>query len=52
MPLVEGAGNLVEIISNACGLHRQILNLAKIGNGGLCMECKVCTFPKCPFGKV
>ena len=28
------------------------LDLAKIGNGGLCMECKVCTFPKCPFGKV
>ena len=28
------------------------LDLARIGNGGLCMECKVCTFPKCPFGKV
>ena len=28
------------------------LDLAKIGHGGLCMECKVCTFPKCPFGKV
>ena len=27
------------------------LDLAKIGNGGLCMECKVCTFPKCPSGK-
>lgn len=27
------------------------LDLAKIGNGGLCMECKVYTFPKCLFGK-
>lgn len=28
------------------------LDLARIGNGGLCMECKTCTFPKCPFGKI
>lgn len=28
------------------------LDLARLGNGGLCMECKTCTFPKCPFGKV
>lgn len=27
------------------------LDLARLGNGGLCMECKTCTFPKCPFGK-
>lgn len=26
--------------------------LAKLGNGGLCMECSICTFPKCPFGHV
>ena len=23
---------------------------ARFGNGGMCMECKTCTFPKCPFG--
>ncbi len=26
-------------------------DLAKLGEGGLCMECKSCTYPKCPFGK-
>ncbi|MBF0555569.1 MAG: hypothetical protein HQK96_13605 [Nitrospirae bacterium] len=25
--------------------------LAGIGHGGLCMNCKDCTFPVCPFGK-
>lgn len=25
--------------------------LAKMGHGAFCMECKTCTFPKCPFGK-
>lgn len=25
--------------------------MAQFGHGGLCMECKTCTFPKCPFGK-
>lgn len=25
--------------------------VAKLGNGGLCMECTSCTFPKCPFGR-
>ena len=25
-------------------------DLARLGHGGLCMECKTCTFPKCPFG--
>ena len=33
------------------GMPMTRLDLAKIGNGGLCMECKVCTFPKCPFRK-
>ncbi len=27
------------------------LDLAKLGHGGLCMECKSCAFPKCPFGR-
>lgn len=26
-------------------------DLAKLGNGGLCLDCKACTFPKCPFCK-
>ncbi|MBF0459254.1 MAG: molybdopterin-binding protein [Nitrospirae bacterium] len=25
--------------------------LAEMGHGGLCMNCKDCTFPVCPFGK-
>lgn len=25
-------------------------DLARLGHGGMCMECKTCTFPKCPFG--
>lgn len=29
---MEIAGNLVEVVPDACGLHRQILNLAQIGN--------------------
>ncbi len=27
------------------------LDLAKLGHGGLCMECKSCSYPKCPFGR-
>ena len=26
-------------------------DLAKLGHGAFCLECKTCTFPKCPFGK-
>jgi molybdenum cofactor synthesis domain-containing protein len=26
-------------------------DLAGLGHGGLCLSCKVCTFPKCGFGK-
>lgn len=25
--------------------------LAELGHGGLCQNCKVCSFPTCPFGK-
>ncbi len=32
-----------------CAITR--LDLAKLGHGGLCMECKSCMFPKCPFGR-
>lgn len=27
------------------------LDIAKLGHGGLCLECPVCTYPHCPFGK-
>jgi formylmethanofuran dehydrogenase subunit E len=26
-------------------------DLAQMGHGAFCLECKLCTFPKCPFGK-
>ena len=26
-------------------------NLASLGQGGLCLNCPVCTFPNCGFGK-
>ncbi len=26
-------------------------DLAKMGSGGLCLDCKACTFPKCPYCK-
>ncbi|MEF2229891.1 MAG: FmdE family protein [Pseudodesulfovibrio sp.] len=25
--------------------------IARLGEGGFCMTCKVCSFPRCPFGK-
>ena len=26
-------------------------DMAQLGHGGLCLNCEVCTFPVCPFGK-
>ena len=26
-------------------------DIARLGHGGLCLQCKTCEFPKCPFGK-
>jgi formylmethanofuran dehydrogenase subunit E len=26
-------------------------DLADLAEGGYCLGCKTCTFPKCPFGK-
>ncbi len=26
-------------------------DLARMGHGAMCQECKTCTYPKCPFGK-
>ena len=25
--------------------------IAELGHGGLCLQCKKCTYPVCPFGK-
>ncbi len=33
------------------GLSPSRRDLARLGHGGLCMQCKRCTYPKCPFGK-
>lgn len=27
------------------------LDIAKMGHGGLCLDCEICTFPHCSFGK-
>ena len=26
-------------------------DLTRLGNGGLCLQCEVCTYPNCGFGK-
>jgi formylmethanofuran dehydrogenase subunit E len=26
-------------------------DLARLGEGGMCLGCTNCSFPKCPFGK-
>lgn len=26
-------------------------DVAKLGNGGLCLGCRTCSYPKCPFGR-
>jgi molybdopterin biosynthesis enzyme len=28
------------------------LDIAKYGHGGLCMNCDICTYPACNFGKI
>lgn len=33
------------------GLNVTRRDAARLGHGGLCLNCKVCTYPKCPFGK-
>ena len=32
------------------GLEINRRDLARLGHGSFCLECKACTFPKCPFG--
>jgi len=26
-------------------------DIAVLGHGGLCLKCKTCVYPRCPFGK-
>ncbi|WP_045215978.1 FmdE family protein [Desulfonatronovibrio magnus] len=33
------------------GIRITRLDLAHMADGGLCLACKSCTYPKCPFGK-
>ena len=33
------------------GLKITRLDIAQMAEGGFCLNCKTCTFPKCPFGK-
>jgi len=33
------------------GLSITRQDLARMANGAFCLDCKACTFPKCPFGK-
>ena len=42
MPYKEVAGLLTDIGTE---------ELAHLGEGGLCLGCKVCTYPNCGFGK-
>ncbi|MGI6737087.1 MAG: molybdopterin-binding protein [Anaerovoracaceae bacterium] len=34
-----------------CGDRLSRAELARLGSGGLCLDCKVCTWPNCGFGK-
>ncbi|MCA1742348.1 MAG: FmdE family protein [Desulfovibrionales bacterium] len=40
---------LIPRILAGVGITR--LDLAQMADGGLCLACKSCTYPKCPFGK-
>lgn len=33
------------------GRHPSAADIAAMGHGGLCMNCEVCHFPECPFGR-
>lgn len=35
----------------AAGVKITRKDIARMGNGGLCLSCKVCTYPNCGFGK-
>ena len=33
------------------GMRISRRDLTRLGNGGLCLQCEVCTYPNCGFGK-
>jgi len=33
------------------GMRISRRDLTRLGNGGLCLQCDVCTYPNCGFGK-
>ena len=33
------------------GIRVEAEDLAAMGNGGLCLDCEICTYPNCGFGK-
>ena len=35
----------------AAGIRLSKGDFVSCGEGGLCLGCKVCTYPHCPFGK-
>ena len=35
----------------ACGIKLTKKDIARLGNGGFCMQCKECHYPNCSFGK-
>ena len=35
----------------AAGIEVTKKDIAKMGHGGLCFSCEVCTYPRCEFGK-
>ena len=39
---------LPRVVAGSIWTRREI---RRLGIGGLCMECKVCRYPVCPFGK-
>ena len=39
---------LPRVVAGSAWTRREI---TRLGIGGLCMECKVCHYPVCPFGK-
>ena len=35
----------------AAGVELRRSDIVKLGEGGLCLNCPVCTYPNCGFGK-
>ena len=65
VPILPGAMTLLARIGDirvigvpACALYykragygQTRADFAKMGHGAFCLDCKTCSFPKCPFGK-